>query len=177
MQRRRHTLPKAERVASRTTVEELFGGGHSRGMSAFPLRLVYMLSENGHDGTGGADGSGSGSVAAPVAQILVSVPKKCFKRAVKRNRVKRQVREAYRLAKQGVTDAMAQHHPGRTLVMAFICIDSSLHSSDTIGRKVRNLLGRLEEKLAATASATVGDGGSGNTGHEGNEVNGRGYAQ
>lgn len=137
-QHRRDTLPKAERVASRTTVEELFGGGHSRAMSAFPLRLVYMLSER--------------KEGEPRAQILVSVPKKCFKRAVKRNRVKRQVREAYRHLKHGVTDAMAIHHPGKRLVMAFICIDSSLHPSDTIGRKVGNLLGRLEEKLAANAA-------------------------
>ena len=55
-------------------------------MAAFPLRVVYVNKERAH-----------GEV--PV-QILISVPKKRFKHAVDRNRVKRQVREAYRLHKQ-----------------------------------------------------------------------------
>ena len=81
----RNTLSKSERVASRNTVETLFGGGHSRALSAFPLRMVYMLAPR-------AEGE-------PAAQMLVSVPKRWFKRAVKRNRIKRQVREAYRTSK------------------------------------------------------------------------------
>ena len=61
-------------------------------MAAFPLRVVYVNKER-------AQGE------VPV-QILISVPKKRFKHAVDRNRVKRQVREAYRLHKQVLYEAL-----------------------------------------------------------------------
>ena len=76
------TFCKEERLCRKALIEKLFHKEGSRSMAAFPLRLVYMKSPAGEDG--------------PAAQMLVSVPKRCFKRAVKRNRVKRQVREAYR---------------------------------------------------------------------------------
>ena len=58
----------------------MFEGGVSKSFSIFPIRVVYMPVEQGE---------------AP-ASILISVSKRRFKRAVKRNRVKRQIREAYR---------------------------------------------------------------------------------
>lgn len=129
----RHTLAKSERVCSRATVETLFGGGHSRAMSAFPLRMVYMVAPRPE--------------GAPAVQVLVSVPKRCFKRAVKRNRVKRQVREAYRLHKHSLWAAVNRCRKGHMVVLAFICTDSTLHPTDLVESKVENLLGRLTEKL------------------------------
>ena len=77
---------------------------------------------------------------------MVSVPKKCFKRAVKRNRVKRQIREAYRLNKAIVTEQMKKHE-GKHLTMAFIWLDAELHDTDEIKSKMINLLGRISERL------------------------------
>lgn len=65
---------KDERLCGKKDIDSLFTRGGSRSMSAFPLRLVYAMSH--------ADG------CKPGARMLVSVPKRCFKRAVKRNRVK-----------------------------------------------------------------------------------------
>ena len=84
------TLPKVERLNSRILIERLFTGG-SKSLPAFPLRIVYMPVEGEN---------------LPAATILISVPKKRFKRAVKRNRVKRQVREAYRKNKHILLDAL-----------------------------------------------------------------------
>ena len=92
-------LPKQERVCSKKLIDRLFNGGHSHSMSAFPLRVVYMPMEAEDE-----------SQQLPRTQLLVSVPKKCFKRAVKRNRVKRQVREAYRLQRQILADKTADRH-------------------------------------------------------------------
>ena len=105
------TLDKTERVTGRTLVETLFKGGESRSMSYYPLRVVYRLISRDK---------------APV-RILVSVPKKCFKRAVKRNRVKRQLREAYRHNKQLLWQRLADK-PGQRLLIAFIWTDNQLHS-------------------------------------------------
>ena len=74
-----YTLRKSERTCSKIAIDNLFKGGHSRSLSAFPIRVVYLVSDTPQQ---------------EQCQIMVSVPKKCFKRAVKRNRVKRQIREA-----------------------------------------------------------------------------------
>jgi ribonuclease P protein component len=93
------TLAKEERVSSKRLIDELFTGNNSRSLVAFPIRLVYMQVEKDN----------------PQAQILVSVSKRYFKKAVKRNRVKRQIREAYRKNKH-----LLPKQCGKCFVMAFI---------------------------------------------------------
>ena len=83
---RRFTLCKEERICSKLLIDKLFNGGNSHSMVAFPLRVVYVIKDRNE----------AQDATIPQTKILVSVPKKHFKRAVKRNRVKRQVREAYR---------------------------------------------------------------------------------
>ena len=109
------TLRKEERMTSRKLMEKLFNGGGSRAMTSFPVRMVYMIveRESEHD---------------PQAQVMVSVSKRHFKRAVKRNRVKRQLREAYRKNKYTVLDRMAAH-PDRMAAFALIWLDDELHDT------------------------------------------------
>lgn len=126
------TFCKKERLCRKALIEKLFHKEGSRSMAAFPLRLVYMKSPAGEDG--------------PAAQMLVSVPKRCFKRAVKRNRVKRQVREAYRKNKHILYDKLEQLD-GTRLAMAFIWLDDSLWDTPKVEQKVTNLMQRLAEKL------------------------------
>ena len=131
MEERRNTLTKAERLCSKTMIERLFAGGN-HSFPAFPLRIVYMWLEP-EEGT--AD-----------ASILISVPKKRFKRAVKRNLVKRQVREAYRRNKHLLLDVLKQHD-GKRIAMAFIWIDNQIHSSEEVERKVNKLLTHIVESM------------------------------
>lgn len=126
------TFGKEERLCSRTLIDRLFNKDGSRSMTAFPLRLVYMKTQDGED--------------IPPAQMLVSVPKRCFKRAVKRNRVKRQVREAYRKNKHILYDRLEQLEDTR-LTMAFIWLDDKLWDTQKVEQKVVNLMQRLAEKL------------------------------
>lgn len=123
---------KEERIVSRRLIETLFGGGNSRSMAAFPLRLVYMPIER------------SGNTAA--VQVLISVSKRHFKRAVKRNRVKRQIREAYRLNKQSLVEAL-QVMPDKALALAFIWQSDELYSSAAVTASMKVLLDRVAEKL------------------------------
>ena len=78
------TFKKAERLKSLKVIGGLFKGGQSFGV--YPLRLFWSSHPPLADG------------AAPV-QFTVSVAKKNFKSAVARNRIKRKVREAWRLNK------------------------------------------------------------------------------
>lgn len=74
-------FPKSERLKSRKEIGTLFKSGSSIGV--YPLRAVWKV---------GQDIEKMGAL-----QVAVSVPKKKFRRAVDRNRLRRQVRESYRL--------------------------------------------------------------------------------
>lgn len=127
-----YTLGKEERLNSKTVIERLFSGG-SKSFPAFPLRVVYMPVDCAEEED------------AAAASILISVPKKRFKRAVKRNLVKRQVREAYRKNKHLLLDALASRN--KRLVIAFIWLDNSIHSSAEVEEKVKKLLFHIAERL------------------------------
>lgn len=101
-------------------------------MSAFPLRVVFMTRER-------AEGE-------PPVQVLVSVSKRHFKRAVKRNRVKRQIREAYRLNKYILWDAL-QDRPDTAVAVAFLWLADELHDSQSVTASVMSLLRRIAEKI------------------------------
>ena len=84
---------------------------------------------------------------APVS-ILVSVSKRRFKRAVKRNRVKRRVREAYRLNKQPLLNVVEQ--TGCHVAIAFIYLSDRVADSDVIAGRMRTALQRIGETLASS---------------------------
>ena len=131
MEERKYTLTKSERLCSKTLIERLFAGGNSS-FPAFPLRVVYMWLE---------PSEGTSDVS-----ILISVPKKRFKRAVKRNAVKRQVREAYRRNKYLLLDAL-KSQGGKRLVLALLWLDNQLRSSEEVERKVQKLLTHIVESM------------------------------
>ena len=132
MEERRYTLDKSERLCSKKLIERLFGGGH-KSFPAFPLRVVYMPlapEENTAD-----------------ASILISVPKKRFKHAVKRNQVKRQVREAYRHNKHILLDALKAQETPTSMILAFIWLDNKIHSTEEVAYKVKKLLMHIAEEM------------------------------
>lgn len=78
-----NTLTKKERLCGKKGIERLLAKG--RHGSAGPIRFIYS--------TGSEE---------PVNRILISVPKKLFKRAVKRNLLKRRIREVWRRLKHNL---------------------------------------------------------------------------
>jgi ribonuclease P protein component len=73
------TFKKAERLSQKKLIQELFDKGSS--FYLYPFKVFFL--PNGKS----------------AHQILTSVPKNIFKRAVDRNRIKRRIREGYRLNK------------------------------------------------------------------------------
>lgn len=122
-------LCKSERLNKKKIIETVFAGG-SRSFSIFPLRIVWLPVEE----------------LDSQASILVSVSKRRFKRAVKRNRVKRQIREAYRLNKQPLLDTLSTVNC--RLAIAFIYLADELIDSSVIESKIKIALARISEKIA-----------------------------
>ena len=126
----RFTLSKEERICSKKLINELFTG-NGRSMTAFPLRVVFMKRTIVDE--------------QPRAAMLVSVPERYFKHAVDRNRVKRQVRDAFRRNKSIITQNLTDDHDA--VAMAFVWLtDEKFPSSEVENRMVR-LLTRISECL------------------------------
>lgn len=125
----KYTLDKAERICSKILIEKMFSGG-AKSFSIYPLRVVYIYTEKKETAS---------------AAILTSVSKKRFKRAVKRNRVKRQIREAYRKNKFILLDLLEPKEYG--LAIAFIYQATTEFASAEIEEKMKIALARIGEKL------------------------------
>ena len=141
MEKHEERFRKGERLCSKKLIDTLFGMGRSHAMTAFPLKVVYRLVDNVTETTASA-----GAVTETNVQVLISVPKKHFKRAVKRNRVKRQVREAYRKHKSYVT-LRVKELTDKQLLIAFIWLSNELTDSVTVDQRVYNLLQRIGERI------------------------------
>lgn len=141
MEKHEDRFSKRERLCSKKLIDTLFGPGRSHAMTAFPLKVVYRLVDNVTETTASA-----GAVTETNVQVLISVPKKHFKRAVKRNRVKRQVREAYRKHKSYVT-LRVKELTDKQLLIAFIWLSNELTDSVTVDQRVYNLLQRIGERI------------------------------
>lgn len=124
----RYTLAKEERLSWKRYIDLLFAEGKS--FIAFPLRVVYLTADAGP--------------AVPVS-MLVSVSKKKFKRAVKRNQVKRQVREAYRLRKPDLAEFLLAQD--KKLLVAFLYVDKEIRSFEEMEKAMTKAIRLLREKV------------------------------
>ena len=125
-----NSFTKAERICSKLTIDKLFGGGNAS-LAAYPLRAVFMTQ--------------SQDETQPPISILISVPKRRFHHAVDRNRMKRLVREAYRLNKHALWQQMEE--AGLHLDIAFVCIADALPTSEQVTASTRKILRRIGEKI------------------------------
>ena len=120
---------KEEKIVGENRIDSLFIEGKS--FVAFPLRVVYLKTEL--------------SLSSPIS-VLVSVPKKRIKSAVKRNRIKRQVREAYRLNKhylEALTESIDHH-----LDIAFVFVREELMEYSIIEKGMRKGLTEIANRLS-----------------------------
>ncbi|MFW5754470.1 MAG: ribonuclease P protein component [Marinilabiliaceae bacterium] len=103
MQHSGFQFPKQEKLSSRKEIDRLFKEG--KAFLVYPHRIQFQLDK--------AD------VEVP-ARALFSVPKKRFRRAVLRNRLKRRMREAYRLNKSGLFDVLCDKRLSVRVAFIFV---------------------------------------------------------
>lgn len=141
MDKQDEKLRKSERLCSKKRIDLLFGTSGSHAMTAFPLKAVYRLTDSVP-----ASSSPDGDPETASVQMMVSVPKRHFRRAVKRNRVKRQIREAYRKHKHSVIRHM-DGQAGKQLLIAFIWLSDELSDTAAVEQQVGSLLQRIGERV------------------------------
>lgn len=120
-------LYKKEKLCSTTAIEQLFsGGGRALNRLSYPLRLV-AASDPGRRSD------------APVA-FLISVPKRRLRHAVDRVKMRRRIREAYRLLHRNYAfDASAR------LDVAFIYVADETVPYERVYAAMEHLLGSLQK--------------------------------
>lgn len=111
-------------------------------MNAFPIKLIYTI-ESANDLS--AEYNIAEIAAKGVLQTGVGAPSRTFRKAVARNRVKRLLREGYRLEKpEFLTQAVLQ---GKRVNLFFLYTDATVLTQTAIQEKIKQLLNRLAEKL------------------------------
>jgi ribonuclease P protein component len=121
--KQRYTFKKEEKLKSRKTIEQLFREGKS--FSNFPFRVLWKF---------------GGNSTAPL-QSGFAVSSKNFKKAVDRNRIKRLMREAYRLQKNDLQEHLKERQ--KQLAVFIIYVGNELPEYDLIFEKTTHVLNRL----------------------------------
>lgn len=127
---KKNTLAKEERLCSTKSIDKLFSSGES--FVAYPLRVVYLIEDETES-------------EKQIASILVSVSKKKFKRAVKRNRVKRLVKEAFRLNKGAYQDLLCSGD--KRMDIAFLYLKNELPVYAEIEKAILKTITVLSQRL------------------------------
>ncbi len=119
------TFGKEEKLKSRKQIERLFIEGKS--IKEFPIRMKFLKVEDND---------------FPI-KVAFSVPKRNFKLAVHRNRIKRMLRETYRLNKQ----ILFENDKNKYIIM-FIYMDKSEWKYDDLESKMISVLNKLIKKTS-----------------------------
>lgn len=137
---RQYTFRKEEKLCFEKSIERLFKEGES--FVAFPLRAVYIIN-NESDAT------------KQLCKVLISVPKRKFKRANKRNRIKRLIREAYRLNKHLLVDDLPEREI--SIDLSLIYLRGELPSYEEIEKGIKKMLLTLKGEIEKRENEKVGD--------------------
>ena len=120
-------FPRTERLSGERRIGRLFAEG--AGGFVFPLRYVVLAEPS----------------PLPGVKVLVSVPKKNHKSAVRRNLLKRRMREAYRLGSLPLRKLAAQKGLDISLALVFSAKETTDYH--VIEKSIRKILGEISQGL------------------------------
>lgn len=125
----KYSFSKAEHLCGEKKITRLFTEGNA--FVVYPLRIVYLVLPEEDE--------------LITVKTMVSVPKKRFKRAVKRNRLKRLMREAYRLNKHALWDVLTEKN--LRLYLAFQYVSNEELKFDYVEKRMIMALDKLKTAI------------------------------
>ena len=129
------TYQKTDKLKSRKQTQHLFSTGQA--INVFPIRLIYTIEP--------IEGTAANLSLTSVLQAGVGAPSRTFRKAVQRNRVKRLLREAYRLEKPNFISQAALNN--KRVNLFFLYTDALVLSHVDIQGKLKEALSILVTKL------------------------------
>ena len=127
---KKFTLKKVERLKRRKVIEKLFSEG--RAVTSFPIRVQYKMDD---------------PLLTVSLQAGFSVSSRTFKKAVDRNRIKRLMREAYRLQKGPLEQALQTKQ--QKLALFLIYTGKELPNYALVREKIEVVLKKLLQTVQA----------------------------
>lgn len=116
-----HKFPRTEKLKSSKTIEQLFSDGQNH--FKYPIKVFYLPQP-----------------LAESNQAAFAVPKRNFKLAVDRNRIKRQLREAYRLNKH-----LLEENSNKKYAMLFLFLGKEKPQYDQLVKAMVSVLKKLRD--------------------------------
>lgn len=133
-------------MRSRSIIDRLFKRGNPEVQTfyGFPFRVVYMKEEGEREEGGREIGEDKHALTPPppYPQVLFSVSKRNFKRAVDRNLIRRRCREAYRLHKHLLTETPQM---SRASSVAFLYLAKEISPYDVIEKSMVKILQKMAD--------------------------------
>ncbi len=115
---------KPERLCSRKSIGKLFSDGNS--LFNYPFKILWL--ENNID-------------SPVVARMAVSVPARKVKKAADRNRIKRLVREGWRINKKNLYESGAFQN--RSIDIILVYVSDRVYDYELINKSVIELIDKL----------------------------------
>ena len=123
----KHTFTKKERLSSKKPIDQLFT--EAKTFFSYPFKVFYLFQDAEKE--------------LPV-QVLITVSKKNFKKAVDRNKLKRLVREGYRKNKILLHDYLNENN--KSVLFGLVYVGETILLPQEIERKLILILQRLIEQ-------------------------------
>lgn len=120
------SFPKSEHLCSKTLIGKVFAEGKS--ITDYPVKAIYLYTKLANEAC---------------YQVLFTIPKKTVRKAVKRNLLRRRMREVFRLNGQVLAESLQKTN--KQLAIIFIFIGKTEPSFNNIELKITGVLQRLSE--------------------------------
>jgi ribonuclease P protein component len=129
MKQKAASFTKGEKLCGVKTISELFSVG--RPLNLPPLRIIYRVMPE--------------DTSLEPVRVLISVPKRYFRKAVDRNLIKRRIREAYRQNKPVLISSLSDS--GKRCDLAIIWNDTVIQPYALTEKCVKEMIGKLSSLM------------------------------